>query len=368
MHDFEALLFSDVSRFSIAFSLRRSTTAAIGLAITFGVMGVINMAHGEMVMLGAYTTFIVQQTMRAYAPDSALLDYSLVIAVPLAFLITGFVGILIERGIIRFLYGRPLDTLLATWGLSLVLQQAVRTAFGPTNKDVSSPSWMSGSFDLGHITITYSRLWIVLFTLLVFVLLLMGPVFSSGAITIEREQRTLAGLLTSLLTAPQIWWGKFVAALLYLLLLLTSAIPLLALSFAFGGVGPLDLVKAIGSTILTLASICTIGLWCSATFRRSVHATASCYAIVLVLTIVTAISFGMLYAHWQQSHPEDMGPPAYIQAPLFLNPLYPLLTLTDDNGFRFYVYSTSSWLLFAALGCLAAAFAMRRLRRSGEQL
>jgi len=202
----------------------------------------------------------------------------------------------------------------------------------------------------------------------IIVLLLMGPVFSSGAITIEREQRTLAGLLTSLLTAPQIWWGKFVAALLYLLLLLASAIPLLALPFAFGGVEPLDLVKALGSTILTLASICTVGLWCSATFRRSVHATASCYAIVLVLTIVTAIAFGMLYAHWQQGHPGTPGPPPHIQAPLFLNPLYPLLTLIDEGDFRFYVYPVSSWLLFTALGCLAAAFAMRRLQHSGEQL
>ncbi len=147
--------------------------AAIGLAITFGVMGVINMAHGEMVMLGAYTTFVVQQIIQAYFPDSAVLDYALIIAVPLAFLVTSLVGILIERGIIQFLYGRPLDTLLATWGLSLVLQQAVRTAFGPTNKNVSSPSWMSGSFKLGHIDVTYNRLWIVLFTLTVFVLLLV---------------------------------------------------------------------------------------------------------------------------------------------------------------------------------------------------
>src|SRR5260370_31358569 len=196
----------------------------------------------------------------------------------------------------------------------------------------------------------------------------MGPVLSSGGITIERERRTVAGLLMSLLTALQIWWGKFVAALLYILLLLASAIPLLALHFAFGGVEPLDLVKTLGSTILTLASICTIGLWCSATFRRSVHATACCYAIVLVLTIGTAIAFGMLYAHWQQSHPGTPGPPAPIQAPLFLNPLYPLLTLIDENEFRFYVYPASSWLLFTALGCLAAAFAMRRLQRSGEQL
>jgi ABC-2 type transport system permease protein len=200
------------------------------------------------------------------------------------------------------------------------------------------------------------------------VLLLMAPVFSSGAITIEREQRTLAGLLTSLLTAPQIWWGKFVTALLYLLLLIASAIPLLALPFAFGGVEPLDLIKSVGSTVLTLACICAIGLWCSAAFRRSVHATASCYAIVLVLTVVTAIAFGMLYSHWQQGHPGVSGPPAHIQAPLFLNPYYPLLTLIDDSDFRVYSYPLSSWLLFGAVGCLAAAFAMRSLQRSGEQL
>ena len=95
--------------------------------------------------------------------------------------------------------------------------------------------------------------------------------------------------------------------------------------------------------------------------------TASCYAIVLVLTIVNAI-FGMLYAHWRQGHLEASGPPAHMQAPLFLNPLYPLPTLIEDNDFRFFVYPVSCGLLFAAVGCLAAAFAMRRLQRSGEQL
>ncbi len=135
--------------------------AAIGLAITFGVMGVINMAHGEMMMLGAYTTFVVQEVIRASAPH--LIDVSLVVAVPVAFLVSGVVGILIERSIIRFLYGRPLDTLLATWGLSLVLQQAVRSIFGPSNREVASPSWMSGTFQLGQLNITYGRLWIVVF-------------------------------------------------------------------------------------------------------------------------------------------------------------------------------------------------------------
>ncbi|MGI9400183.1 MAG: ABC transporter permease subunit, partial [Rhizobiaceae bacterium] len=113
--------------------------AAIGLAITFGVMGVINMAHGEMVMLGAYTTFVVQEIFRQNAPG--LFDYSLLLALPLAFLVTALVGLCMERGIIRYLYGRPLETLLATWGVSLVLQQTVRTIFGPTNREVGNPSW-----------------------------------------------------------------------------------------------------------------------------------------------------------------------------------------------------------------------------------
>ena len=106
-------------------------------------MGVINMAHGEMVMIGAYTTFVVQEIIRTHAPG--LFGASLFIALPLAFLIAGAIGIAIERLVIRFLYGRPLETLLATWGLSLMLQQAVRTIFGPSNREVGTPDWMSGA-------------------------------------------------------------------------------------------------------------------------------------------------------------------------------------------------------------------------------
>jgi urea transport system permease protein len=144
--------------------------AAIGLAITFGVMGVINMAHGEMVMLGAYTTFVVQEVFRAVAPGA--FDWSLPVAIPLAFLVAGSVGFLIERGIIRFLYGRPLETLLATWGVSLFLQQAVRTTFGPTNREVGAPSYMSGATEVMGVAITWGRLWIIVFTLVVFFALL----------------------------------------------------------------------------------------------------------------------------------------------------------------------------------------------------
>jgi urea transport system permease protein len=190
--------------------------AAIGLAITFGVMGVINMAHGEMVMLGAYTTFVVQEVIRTRNP--ALFDYSLAIAIPLAFLVAGFVGILIERGIIRFLYGRPLETLLATWGLSLILQQAVRTTFGPTNKDVGNPSWMSGSFDLGQITITYNRLWIIVFTLLIFVGLLGLLRFTRlglemRAVTQNRAMAASMGIKTSRIDALTFGLGSGIAGL-----------------------------------------------------------------------------------------------------------------------------------------------------------
>ncbi|MGB8819302.1 MAG: urea ABC transporter permease subunit UrtB [Rhizobiaceae bacterium] len=145
--------------------------AAIGLAITFGVMGVINMAHGEMVMLGAYTTFVVQQFLVANAPE--LIEYGLAFALPLAFLVSATVGMAIERTIIRQLYGRPLETLLATWGVSLILQQGVRSIFGATNREVSNPSWMSDGFMIGQMTITWNRFWILVFALTIFFALLL---------------------------------------------------------------------------------------------------------------------------------------------------------------------------------------------------
>jgi urea transport system permease protein len=190
--------------------------AAIGLAITFGVMGVINMAHGEMVMLGAYTTFVVQELIRARYPG--LFDWSLAIALPLAFTIAGLVGIAIERGIIRFLYGRPLETLLATWGLSLVLQQAVRTAFGPTNREVGAPSWMSGAFELGQLTITYNRLWIIVFALLVFLLLLLLLRFTRlglemRAVTQNRAMAASMGIRTARIDALTFGLGSGIAGI-----------------------------------------------------------------------------------------------------------------------------------------------------------
>lgn len=137
--------------------------AAIGLAITFGVMGVINMAHGELIMMGAYTTYLIQAIM----PDHITL--ALFLSIPAAFIVSGSIGIAIERGVIRFLYGRPLETLLATFGISLVLQQLVRTVISPQNVPVSNPEFMSGFWQVNSVlSLTYNRLYIILFCLIVF--------------------------------------------------------------------------------------------------------------------------------------------------------------------------------------------------------
>jgi urea transport system permease protein len=190
--------------------------AAIGLAITFGVMGVINMAHGEMVMVGAYATFVVQDAIRSSYPG--LFNYSLAIAIPLAFIVAGLIGMLIERCIIRFLYGRPLETLLATWGLSLILQQAVRTIFGPNNREVGNPSFMGGAFDLGGLTITYNRLWIICFALVVFVALLCLLRFSRfglemRAVTQNRGMAASMGIRTSRVDALTFGLGSGIAGI-----------------------------------------------------------------------------------------------------------------------------------------------------------
>ena len=141
--------------------------AAIGLAITFGVMKVINMAHGELIMIGAYTTYTIQQLMPNF------IEYSIIIAIPAAFIVSGIVGILIERLVIRHLYGRPLETLLATFGISLILQQVVRSIYSPLNQEVKTPSWMSGALEINSaLSLTYNRLYIVIFAIMVFLCVL----------------------------------------------------------------------------------------------------------------------------------------------------------------------------------------------------
>ena len=139
---------------------------ALGLAITYGLMGVINMAHGELMMIGAYATYVVQNVFRSYLPGA--FDLYILAAIPASFLAAALVGALLERGVIRWLYGRPLETLLATWGISLMLMQAVRNIFGAQNVPVENPAWLSGGVAvMSNLTLPYNRIAIIAFAALV---------------------------------------------------------------------------------------------------------------------------------------------------------------------------------------------------------
>jgi urea transport system permease protein len=192
--------------------------AAIGLAITFGVMGVINMAHGEMIMLGAYVAFVVQELFRAFLPSGVFGAY-LLVAVPVAFLFAGLLGVVLERCLIRFLYGRPLETLLATWGVSLILQQAVRSVFGSPNKEVSNPGWMTGGFDLlGGFNVTWSRIYIIIFCFVVLgalVLILNRTSFGlhMRAVTQNRDMAAVMGIRTARVDALTFGLGSGIAGM-----------------------------------------------------------------------------------------------------------------------------------------------------------
>ena len=192
--------------------------AAIGLAITFGLMGVINMAHGEMIMLGAYSAYVVQQAFRAFLPPG-MFGYYLIVSIPVAFLAAGAMGVALERGIIRFLYGRPLETMLATWGISLILQQLVRSVFGAPNKEVSNPEWMTGGFELiGGFTVTWNRLYIVIFCFLILgALALMLKRTSYGlnvrAVTQNRDMASVMGIRVARVDALTFGLGSGIAGM-----------------------------------------------------------------------------------------------------------------------------------------------------------
>jgi len=222
--------------------------AAIGLAITFGVMGVINMAHGEMIMLGAYTTYVIQMLM----PES--IGTSLLVSIPAAFLVSGFVGILIERSVIRHLYGRPLETLLATFGISLILQQAVRSIFGPLNREVITPDWLAGTFMVNPgLSLTYNRLYIIIFSLVVLAVLalvLKRTLFGlqMRAVTMNRPMASSMGIKTGWVDALTFGLGSGIAGIAGVALSqLTNVGPNLGQAYiidsfmvvVFGGVGNL---------------------------------------------------------------------------------------------------------------------------------
>lgn len=236
--------------------------ASIGLAITFGVMGVINMAHGEMIMLGAYTTYVVQLMMPNY------IDYSIWVAIPAAFLVSGVVGVLIERLVIRHLHGRPLETLLATFGISLILQQLVRTIFSPLNRQVSTPSWMSGSWEINPVfSLTLNRLYILAFSLMVFFALVMVLKKTSlglnvRAVSQNRNMAKAMGVKTNWIDAMTFGLGSGIAGIAGVALSqLTNVGPNLGQDYiinsfmvvVFGGVGNLlgTLVAAFSLGIAT---------------------------------------------------------------------------------------------------------------------
>lgn len=168
--------------------------AALGLAIIFGLMGVINMAHGELLMIGAYATYLVQSGFRQFAPQ--WLEWYVVAALPVAFVITACVGMVLERTVIRWLYGRPLETLLATWGISLVLMQAVRSLFGAQNVEVANPGWLSGGQEIMNgLVLSYNRLAVIVFSLLVvaFVWLLLNHTRLGLFVRAITQNRRMAG-------------------------------------------------------------------------------------------------------------------------------------------------------------------------------
>ncbi|ARP87634.1 urea ABC transporter permease subunit UrtB [Bordetella genomosp. 9] len=191
--------------------------AALGLAITFGLMGVINMAHGELLMIGAYATFLVQSAFRAWAP--AWLDWYVIAALPVAFVLAALVGMALERTVIRWLYGRPLETLLATWGISLILMQLVRSLFGAQNVEVSNPGWMTGGITvMGGLVLTYNRLVIIAFSLAVlfFVWLLLNHTrlgLFVRAITQNRRMADCVGVPTGRIDMLAFGLGSGIAGL-----------------------------------------------------------------------------------------------------------------------------------------------------------
>jgi len=223
--------------------------AAIGLAITFGVMGVINMAHGELIMLGAYTTYTIQTYVLPNFPG-----VSLILSIPAAFVVSGLVGVLIEKTVIRHLYGRPLETLLATFGISLILQQAVRTIFSPLNRSVETPEWMSGSIQINEVlSLTLNRLYVIAFCLVVFALLFMVLKKTSlglqvRAVSQNRSMARAMGVKASRVDAMTFGLGAGIAGVAGVALSqLTNVGPNLGQSYiidsfmvvVFGGVGNL---------------------------------------------------------------------------------------------------------------------------------
>lgn len=230
--------------------------------------------------------------------------------------------------------------------------------------------------DRGASGVQGSTVGVILFLTLAYaqlaLLLLLAPIFSAGAITIEKEQRTLAGLLTSLLTTAQIWWGKFVSSLLFVLLLLVTSLPVLSMAFAFGGIGPWEVFSATLTTVIILACMSAIGLYCSSAFQRSIHATAVSYATVIAISVVTAIVFFVRLTMYESSHRQVAAAghtwydiPLNIRIPMYVNPFF-FLTASFAPPRELYPAWFTCCFVFLALGALAVALTLRNLRRRGD--
>lgn len=211
------------------------------------------------------------------------------------------------------------------------------------------------------LTLSYSQLSL---------LLLLAPIFSAGSITIEKEQRTLSGLLTSLLTYGQIWWGKFAASLLFVLLLLATSLPILSMVFVFGGVGPWEVFSATLTTVIILGTMSAVGLYCSSAFQRSVHSTAVSYACVIAVSVVTAIWFFVRIAMYE-SNPNHVllgtwyTVPLSISAPMYLNPFF-FLTASFAQPRDLYPAWVTSACAFIMIGVLATIATLRNLQRKRD--
>ena len=201
-------------------------------------------------------------------------------------------------------------------------------------------------------------------------LLLLVPVFSAGSLTIEKEQRTLAALITSLLRPREIWFGKFSASLLFVGLLLCTGLPIMALALSLGGVGLTELLFAVFTTLIIIAAVSALGLYFSTTFRRSVHSTAVTYAAVILLSVITMVVFLLIFSQWTTAHRgvPEWQMPRYLRMPLYLNPYY---FLTMSFGVAANI-SRGEWLIclavYAGIAVAFIALTWRAIENSGEQL
>lgn len=250
---------------------------ALGLAITFGLMNIINMAHGEFIMIGAYTTYVLQQVFIQYLPLKAF-DYYFILAIPLSFIVAAFIGLILERSVVRFLYERPLDSLLATWGVSLILQQAARSIFGAPNVAVIAPEWLNGGLRLAGLTFPYKRLFIMALVLIsIFLLFLYLYKTPSGrrmkAVTLNRDMASCLGVSTRKVDSTAFALGSGFAGIAGCSLTLLGSIgPTLGTSYivdaflivVLGGIGKLKgtifaaLILGILSTFVELSTSATI--------------------------------------------------------------------------------------------------------------